>query len=182
MSRQGRNERCACGSGRKVKRCCGQQRGPAPEDRARAFLHAQAQLAASALATLDSEHDNVDDLIADLMLLPSTYDELRCRLPRLEPPTLERARRALRAGDHAVAGAALASVIADFEAPTERERLARTVLDLEEAGEICEHIAAVAYVDLSQDSGSLLVRASLAAALLVDGGLQETAGGLVIAS
>src|SRR5215211_7617635 len=28
MAQQGRNERCQCGSGRKVKRCCGVRRGP----------------------------------------------------------------------------------------------------------------------------------------------------------
>ncbi|MCA1700846.1 MAG: SEC-C domain-containing protein, partial [Actinobacteria bacterium] len=32
MPRAGRNEPCPCGSGRKVKRCCGQQRGPSNDD------------------------------------------------------------------------------------------------------------------------------------------------------
>ena len=38
MPRAGRNEPCPCGSGRKVKRCCGQQRGPSDDDLARAHI------------------------------------------------------------------------------------------------------------------------------------------------
>jgi len=36
MPGPGRNDPCPCGSGRKVKRCCQQQRGPSEEQLARA--------------------------------------------------------------------------------------------------------------------------------------------------
>ena len=37
MAGLGRNERCPCGSGRKVKRCCGVQRGPSEDELAKAM-------------------------------------------------------------------------------------------------------------------------------------------------
>ena len=38
MPAPGRNQPCPCGSGRKVKRCCGEQRGPAEAQLERAFI------------------------------------------------------------------------------------------------------------------------------------------------
>jgi hypothetical protein len=49
MPGPGRNEPCPCGSNRKVKRCCGQQRGPSEEQLARAHV---ALLAREATADL----------------------------------------------------------------------------------------------------------------------------------
>ena len=49
MAQQGRNERCPCGSGRKVKHCCGIRRGPSEVELAKAFLHQQARAAALVL-------------------------------------------------------------------------------------------------------------------------------------
>ena len=43
MAKLGRNEPCPCGSGRKVKLCCGTHRGPSPEDLAWQTLHDQAR-------------------------------------------------------------------------------------------------------------------------------------------
>ena len=43
MPGPGRNDPCPCGSGRKVKRCCGEHRGPGENDLARAYLAHQAQ-------------------------------------------------------------------------------------------------------------------------------------------
>ena len=42
MAQEGRNARCRCGSGRKVKRCCGVRRGPSEAELAKAWLHQQA--------------------------------------------------------------------------------------------------------------------------------------------
>src|SRR6266508_2889155 len=50
MAQQGRNARCSCGSGRKVKHCCGVRRGPSEAELAKAFLHQQARSAALVLA------------------------------------------------------------------------------------------------------------------------------------
>jgi hypothetical protein len=43
MAKIGRNELCGCGSGRKVKRCCGIARGSSEASLARAFLRCAAR-------------------------------------------------------------------------------------------------------------------------------------------
>ena len=55
MAGVGRNERCPCGSGRKVKRCCGVQRGPSEDELAKAFLAVEARAAAWVLRDHDDE-------------------------------------------------------------------------------------------------------------------------------
>ena len=40
MPGPGRNQPCPCGSGRKTKHCCGEQRGPSEEQLARAHVAA----------------------------------------------------------------------------------------------------------------------------------------------
>ena len=50
MPGPGRNDPCPCGSGRKVKRCCGEQRGPSAEQLARAHVAMLARDAARELA------------------------------------------------------------------------------------------------------------------------------------
>jgi hypothetical protein len=55
MAGLGRNERCPCGSGRKVKRCCGVRRGPSEDELAKAFLAVEARAAARVLRDHDDE-------------------------------------------------------------------------------------------------------------------------------
>src|SRR6266536_1619357 len=55
MAGLGRNERCPCGSGRKVKRCCGVRRGPSEDELAKAFLAVEACRAAGVLDGCDDE-------------------------------------------------------------------------------------------------------------------------------
>lgn len=50
MPGPGRNEPCPCGSGRKVKRCCGVRRGPSEDQLARAYVASLARDAARELA------------------------------------------------------------------------------------------------------------------------------------
>ena len=64
----GRNELCPCGSGRKVKRCCGEHRGPSEDDLARAYLAHQARGAARRLRHLDD--GELRELFDDLFELP----------------------------------------------------------------------------------------------------------------
>src|SRR5690349_8692964 len=68
MPRPGRNDPCPCGSGRKVKRCCGERRGPSQDELARAHV---AQLARQAVPTLASLSDRaLDHLWEGLIDLP----------------------------------------------------------------------------------------------------------------
>ena len=55
MPGPGRNQPCPCGSGRKTKRCCGEQRGPSEDQLARAHLATLAHDAVHDLAHLSDE-------------------------------------------------------------------------------------------------------------------------------
>lgn len=70
MPGPGRNDPCPCGSGRKVKRCCEQQRGPSEEPLARAHLALLARDAAGDIGRLPD--DALRDLWEALVDLPAT--------------------------------------------------------------------------------------------------------------
>ncbi|MGH8896288.1 MAG: SEC-C metal-binding domain-containing protein, partial [Egibacteraceae bacterium] len=100
MPGPGRNEQCPCGSGRKVKRCCGQRKGPGEDHVARAFLGAQLQAAAIDLVSYCHDHDHQDlvELLHTVAELPTSYDELVVDLPRPAHPDLEPLRREVEHG------------------------------------------------------------------------------------
>lgn len=62
MPAAGRNEPCPCGPGHKVKRCCGQQRGPSEDQLARAHISILAREVAPDIADLSDS--DLDDLRA----------------------------------------------------------------------------------------------------------------------
>jgi len=92
MARPGRNDPCPCGSGRKVKRCCGEHRGPGEDDLARAYLAHQARDAARRLRHLDDE-------LRDLFELPELDLGLTLTLPQLLTPDLQHLFDAVKADD-----------------------------------------------------------------------------------
>ena len=55
MRKVGRNDPCPCGSGRKVKRCCGVERGPDEDSAARAFSADVSRDAAPVLNVSESQ-------------------------------------------------------------------------------------------------------------------------------
>ncbi len=80
MAQQGRNERCLCGSGRKVKRCCGVRRGPSEAELAKAFLYQQARTAA---VVLDARSDDEVVALLDAAVgLPKQDVSMQLGLPR----------------------------------------------------------------------------------------------------
>ena len=79
MAKLGRNQPCPCGSGRKVKRCCGTQRGPSPEDLAWQALHDQARKFAALLRGYDEL--DIDQLLERVIELP-----VRSLVPTSPPP------------------------------------------------------------------------------------------------
>ena len=93
MAGVGRNERCPCGSGRKVKRCCGVRRGPSEDKLAKAFLAVEARAAAWVLG--DHDDTQLDELHDALIDLPSVDRSLLWPLPRLLTPELARLGAAL---------------------------------------------------------------------------------------
>jgi SEC-C motif len=92
MPGPGRNELCPCGSNRKVKRCCGQQRGPSEEQLARAHLTLLARDAAADLHGLSDRA--LEHLWEQLLDVPSTDLSLLVTLPKLIGPDLKRLQEA----------------------------------------------------------------------------------------
>ncbi len=179
MAGPGRNERCPCGSGRKVKRCCGVRRGPSEDELAKALLAVEARAAAWVLRELDDVQ--LDELHEALVDLPALDSSLLWPLPRLLTPELDRLGEALGQEDSAVVPAALPAVLAQLDTPRARAGLARAVLALRDAGRLAEEVAAAAVLDLASPS-TTLVCCSLLRAVAVDAGAVPTASGLAVAS
>ena len=178
MAALGRNEPCPCGSGRKVKRCCGVRRGPSETEVAKAFLAVEARAAAQVLAGLHDE--DLDELWERLFDLPSRHLSLLVALPELLTPELDRLGQAIAADDPEVASAALPPVLARNDTPQARARIARGVLVLRDSGDIDGELAAAALVDLAGPSGAVL-QASLIHSIAVATGVEKTPAGLVLA-
>lgn len=177
MARVGRNEPCPCGSGRKVKRCCGVQRGPSEESLARAFLaHASSGAAGELRRLSDAE---LADLFEALWELPATDLSLQVALPKLFSPALDRLCDAVADDD---ADPELLEEVAEaIDKPTERARLARAVIAQAEAGAVGDQLAGAALVDLGSDSRRLL-RAGLLEAVAVRVGVARTPAGVLLAA
>jgi hypothetical protein len=173
--RPGRNDRCGCGSGRKVKRCCGVSRGPGPDELAKAFLAEQSRTAARRLVGVT--RDEFDELFHEVVHLPEVDLALQVELPALMTPELVRARAAVDDPDEF--DAALGPVVSSLDTPRRRAELARVVVDLAEAGRVDADVAAVAVIDLTT-SDSALFTSSVAEAVGVGAGAARTPAGLVL--
>ena len=178
MARPGRNDPCPCGSGRKVKRCCGVERGPSRAQLDRAFLFTQARAAAAILLSFDDEE--LQALWEQLFDLPGRSLSLLVPLPRIVTPDVQRLMEAVSEEDTEKFGQAAPAVLKQVDSPETRASLARGVLALREAGEIEEVLAAVAMIDLADQSESDLVCASLIRSVAVAAGATSTPSGLIV--
>jgi SEC-C motif len=179
MAQQGRNERCPCGSGRKVKRCCGVRRGPSEAELAKAFLYQQARVAA---VVLDARSDNEVVALLDAAAgLPRQDVSMQLRLPGLLSPALERLRAAVAEDDPDQVAAVLPAVLAEVDTPLVRAGLVRAVQGLRDAGRVSDEVAAAVAVEQASRSTTLL-RASLLAAVAVSVGAAKTPAGLLVVS
>jgi hypothetical protein len=179
MPGAGRNDLCPCGSGRKVKRCCGQQRGPSEHQLARAHVARLARQVAPGLARLSD--DDLDDLWDELLDLPATDLSLLVELPKLITPDLERLRECVAADDPDWGADALAAVAAQIDTPRQRARLADALIRLRDERRIGDRPAAAAILDLDSRS-TYFIAASLVEAVAVSAGAATTPGGLHIAA
>lgn len=177
MAKVGRNEPCPCGSGHKVKRCCGVQRGPSEESLACAFLAHASRRAAGELRQLSD--GELADLFEELWDLPATALSLQVTLPELFSPALNRLCDAV--ADDAPDPEVLEAVAEVIDTPTERARLARAVIAQAEAAAIDHQLANAALVDLGSDSRRLL-RAGLLEAVSVRVGVARTPAGVLLAA
>ncbi len=178
MGAIGRNEPCPCGSGRKVKRCCGVRRGPGAEDLARAELAGALQQALPHL--LDCDEAELDALLDELEELPALDLSLVLRLPDLLTPELARLLDAVAADDDLLAERALEAALAQVATQAARAALARAVVALRDRGRIRPRLAAVALLNLAR--GETLVAASLLEAAAIATGRAATPGGLRVAA
>jgi hypothetical protein len=179
MADRGRNERCPCGSGLKVKRCCGQRKGPSEEQLATAFLRTQGRAALDMLVTAHSR-DELRELFEALADLPEHHDELVVPLPRLAHPALEPARREIAGDGFDLDSPALAEAVAHLDNPLTRAQLARAAIALRDSGRISLHLADMALADLGCSTTSLFMMASVTQALRIDAGQATRSSGLLV--
>ncbi|MBA2273188.1 MAG: SEC-C domain-containing protein [Actinobacteria bacterium] len=177
MGKPRRNDQCTCGSGRKVKHCCGVRSGPSEAALAKAFLSAQARAAAVDLISLGEA--DLARLYGELFDLPEHDLSLMTPLPEVFTSDLARLCRAAARMDPDATDAALPGVLARADTPVARAALARAVIALRDSGQLDDKLAAGALVDLDSRS-SALMRASLIQSVLVEVGAARTPSGLVV--
>jgi len=175
----GRNQPCPCGSGRKVKRCCGEQRGPTGDQLARAHLATLAHNAVEDLIGL-SEHA-LDRLWENLLDLPAVDLSLQVTLPELIDPDLQRLRESIADDDPDWGWDALTAVATQIDTPQQRAKLADALLHLRDQHRIARRQAAYAIYDLNSHS-TRFIAASLLEAVAVSVGVNRTPSGLQIAA
>ena len=179
MAKIGRNALCGCGSGLKVKRCCGVARGPSEESLAVAFLRSAAREVAGTAGALSEREFAL--LLAELVDLPCLDLSVQVELPKLLSPALGRLCEAIAEDDELVGDAVIEVVLDELDTPFERARLARAVIALRDAGRCGRRLAAVALIDLASGSRQLLC-ASLIEAVAVRAGVTRTPGGVLLAA
>jgi hypothetical protein len=179
MAKSGRNELCSCGSGRKVKRCCGVLRGPSEESLARAFVRAAARDAAGLVRGVSD--GAFARLVDELVDVPCLDLSLHVALPKVLSPELGRLCAAIAVDDELAGEAVLDAVLDELDTPLERARLARAVIAARDAGRMERGLAAVALVDLASGSRQLLC-ASVIQAVAVRAGVARTPAGILLAA
>jgi hypothetical protein len=175
----GRNQPCPCGSGRKTKRCCGQQRGPAADQLARAHVAALCQDTIRDLA--DLSEGSLDILWEALIDLPGIDYSLLVTLPELISPDLQRLRESVQDDDPDWGWDALTAIVTEIDTPQQRARLADAIVSLRDQRRITRRQAAYALLDLNTPS-TRLIGASLLEAVAISVGAHRTPGGLQIAA
>lgn len=179
MPGPGRNQPCPCGSGRKTKRCCGQHRGPAADQLARAHVAALCREAIGDLA--DLSEDALDILSDGLIDLPGLDYSLLVTLPTLIGPDLQRLREFIQDDDPDWCPDALNAVTNQIDTPQQRARLADAIVSLRDQHRLGPRRAAYALLDLNSNS-TRLISASLLEAVAISVGAHRTPAGLQIAA
>jgi hypothetical protein len=179
MVRAGRNQQCPCGSGRKVKYCCGQAKGPSDAELAKAALAAEAKRAALHFANYDEP--DFCELYGVMLELPTVDHSMLVPLPRLITPEIERLRRAIDDDDIDGIDAARPAAATRCDTPTTRLALLEAAYRLRDEGRISADLAAMVAVDLARRESDL-IQSSLVEAVALDAGAVQTASGLVVAT
>ncbi|MGH2758231.1 MAG: hypothetical protein ACRDKJ_01575 [Actinomycetota bacterium] len=148
---------------------------------ATAFVAAAAREAAGDLRDLGDVNDSeMSRYVHEILHLPELDLSLHVRLPRLLPPAVERLCGALAADDLDAFDRSLPEALRLVDTPSNRERLARSVVRLRDDDVIDRDVAALALVDLTERKSVLLV-GSLVQSLAVSTGTDRTPAGLHVA-
>jgi SEC-C motif len=174
----GRNQPCPCGSGRKTKRCCGEQRGPSDDELARARLASLARAVADDLDDLTEAEIRV--LWNGLFDLPGVDLSLHVELPALIGPDLQRLRDAV-ADDSDIGWDEVTAVTHQIDTPGQRLKLAEALVRLRDQRRIGRRQAAFAIFELNGGPQTLLI-ASVIHTVSVAVGVEATPGGLQVAA
>jgi hypothetical protein len=166
----------------KLKRCCGQHRGPSERELAKAFLAQEHKKAARTIVRLDREA--MYDLYEAMLDLPKLDVSLQVPLPRLYSPAIERLRLVFAQPDPDPdeANAALDAALPAVDTPEQRASLARAVIALADQGRIDEDLKAVVLFKLRQPGSSFLKSSLGESAAVAAGGVRTPSGLLVAAS
>ncbi|HWE08339.1 MAG TPA: SEC-C metal-binding domain-containing protein [Solirubrobacteraceae bacterium] len=178
MSASGRNQPCPCGSGRKVKRCCGQQRGPSDDQLARARLATLAAACVEELGVLSKP--TIAHLWKGLFDLPGVDLSLHVELPALIGPDLHRLREVI-ADDAEIGWDEVTTVTNQVDTPGQRLRLAEALVRLRDERRISRQQAAFAIFELGGETQTLLM-ASVFHTVSVAVGVSDTPGWLHLAA
>ena len=143
MAKQGRNERCRCGSGLKAKYCCDSPCGPSADAADRSFLARAIRDSIPALVALRA-NGGPSNYIDDVLELPAHFPELVVSLPALVDPELDALLFACEVGDGQAIRDVIAKVSRRFHTVAERTRLARVVVRLRDEQSIDEIVAVLA--------------------------------------
>ncbi len=179
VAKIGRNALCSCGSGLKVKRCCGVARGPSEESLALGFLRSRAREVAGPAGALSEREFAM--LLAELVDLPCLDLSLQVELPKLLSPTLGRLCEAIVEDDELAGEAVLDEALDELDTPLERARLARALIAMRDAGRCGRLLAAVALIDLASGSRQLWC-ASVIQSVAVRAGVARTPAGVLLAA
>jgi SEC-C motif len=179
MPGPGRNEPCPCGSGRKVKRCCGVKRGPSEAKLARAHV---ALLAREAAPDLNGLSDRaLHHLWEQLVDVPITDLSLLVTLPKLIGPDLKRLQESIARDDPDWGWDALTTVAEQVDTPQQRAKLADALVRLRDQHRLNRRQVAAALLDLDSRS-TRFIAASLLDAVAISVGVESTPGGLRLAA
>jgi hypothetical protein len=179
IPKPGRNDPCPCGSGRKLKRCCGEQRGPSHDQLQRAYIASHARWAACEIRDLPT--DVLAELWQRLAEMPGVDLSLVIALPTLITPELQQLQRAAIDDDLDSAAEVIPTILTTIDTPHARGQLARAVINLRDTGKLTKRQAAAAIIDLESRSQTLL-RASLIHAIFITTGRIRTPSGLRLAA
>jgi len=125
--------------------------------------------------------EELDDLLAEMLELPTIDSSLQLPLPRLLTPDVDRLLVAIEEGDLDGIEDALPAVLGRVDTPVARARLAQAVLALRDQDRIGPRVAAYALIELSVPKLQRLVSSAVAEAAGVMVGEVTTPSGLRVA-